>query len=247
MSHHPVKRATAGRVVLLLLVFALLVAAVAAVPAMAASTPTTLNVTAQKPSVNWGATAILNGVLQTNANPPVPVDQQQVLVQFATTSNAILWTTAATVTNTAAPYSSGAYTYSFTASRNLYWRMSFAGTTEWAHIDSNVVYVQVKAVVGKPSCPSSAKHGKKFTVSGSLKPLFPAGTSVQVKAQKYAHGKWRAYKTYTATTANSGSFSKYSVKLSISSKGKYRFSATSAATSTLAAGTSAYSRSLRIK
>jgi hypothetical protein len=238
----------AGRLLLLLVVSALVAAAVATAPAAAAPTPTTLTVTAQKPSVNWGATGILNGVLQTTANPPLPVDQQQVSVQYATQSTGP-WLPApnSPVTNNAAPYSSGAYTYSWTASKNLYWRMSFAGTAEWSFTVGNYVYVQVKAVVGKPSCPSSIKHGAKFTVSGSLKPLFPAGSSVKVKAEKYSGGKWKAYKTYTATTANSGSYSKYSVKLSISNKGKYRFYATSASTSTLAAGTSAYSRSLQIK
>ena len=91
------------------------------------------------------------------------------------------------------------------------------------------MYVKVKPVLGKPACPSSIKAGKKFTVSGSLKPRYPAGSkNVKVKAQRYASGKWKAYKTYTATTADSGSYSKYSVRLSISKKGKYRFYATTA-------------------
>ena len=233
------------RLLLLVVLSVLLVAAVAATPALAA-TPTTLTVTAQKASVNWGATAILNGVLQTSENPPRPVDQQQILVQYSENSGGP-WTTAATVTNTAAPYTSGEYTYSWTAARNYYWTMTYLGTPEWGATVGNVVYVRVKAVVGKPSCPSSARHGKKFTVSGSLKPQFAAGTKVQVKAQRYAHGKWKSYRTYTATTANSGSFSKYKVRLSIAKKGKYRFYAMSASTSTLAAGKSVFSRSVRIK
>jgi hypothetical protein len=238
----------ARRLLVLLVILVFVAAAVAAPPAAAAPTPTTLTVSAQKASINWGATGILNGVLQTTANPPLPVDQQQVQVQYATQSIGP-WLTApnSPITNNAAPYSSGAYTYPWTASRNLYWRMTYLGTSEWAATVGNYVYVQVKAVVGKPACPSSIKSGKKFTVSGSLKPLFPVGTNVQVKAQKYSSGKWKAYKTYAATTANSGSHSKYSVKLSITHKGKYRFYATTAATSTLAAGTSAYSGSMQVK
>ena len=66
---------------------------------------------------------------------------------------------------------------------------------------------------------------------------------MSIKAQRYSSGKWKAYKTYTATTSNSGSYSKYSLRFSISKMGKYRFYATTANTTTLAAGKSAYSRS----
>ena len=197
MHRHSHAGRSATRVLLLAIVALLAVAAVAAAPAAAAApTSTTLTVTAQSTSVNWGAKAVLNGVLQTTEAPARPVDGQQVLVQYATSPTAILWTTAATVTNTAAPYTSGAYTYSWTASRNYYWRMKFEGTAEWSRADGAVVYVKVKPVIGKPSCPSSVKHGKKFTVSGTLKPRYPSGSkNVTVKAERYSGGKWKAYKT----------------------------------------------------
>jgi hypothetical protein len=237
----------------LLAVALVVVAAVAAAPAAAASasaaapTPTILTVTAQSTSVNWGAQAVVNGVLQTTVEPIQPVDQQQVRVEFSPSSIGP-WTLAQTVTNSAAPYTSGAYTYNWTANRNYYWRMNFAGTAEWAPYVGNVVLVKVKAVVGKPSCPSSVKAGRQFTVSGSLKPKFPAGSkTVTVKAQRYVSGKWSAYKNYRAANANSGSFSKYSVKIKITKKGKYRFYGVTADTNTLAAGKSAYSRTMRVK
>ncbi len=108
--------------------------------------------------------------------------------------------------------------------------------------------VKVKAAVGKPACPASVKAGKRFTVSGSLKPRFPKGAkTVTVRAQRYANGKWRPYKSYRATNADSGAYSKYSVRLKITKKGKYRFYGTTAATGTLAAGKSAYSRTLKVK
>jgi hypothetical protein len=249
MSHHPVKRAARGRVVLLVLLVVLVAAAVAAMPAAAAPTPTTLTVTPQKATVNWGATGILNGVLRTSADPPLPVDQQQVDVQYAAqASGPWLPAPGSPVTNNAAPYSLGAYTYSWKASRNYYWRMVFEGTAEWGPRTSGVVYVKVVPIIGKPSCPSSVKHRSKFTVSGSLKPRYPSGSkNVSIKAQRYSSGKWKAYKTYAATTTNSGSYSKYSLKFSISRTGKYRFYATTANTTTLAAGKSAYSRNMRVK
>ena len=248
MSHHPHEARSATRLLLLLAVALLVAAAVAAAPAAAAApTSTTLTVTAQRTSVNWGAKAVLNGVLQTTEAPARPVDGQQVLVQYATSPTAP-WTTAATVSNTAAPYTSGAYTHSWTASRNYYWRMRFVGTAQWAPATGAFVYIKVKPAIGKPSCPSSVKHGKKFRVSGTLKPRYPSGSkNVTVKAERYAGGKWKAYKTYRATTTNSGSYSKYSVRIAISKKGRYHFYATTANTSTLSAGRSGYSRSMRVK
>jgi hypothetical protein len=250
MSHHPVDRSARGRVVLLVLFVVLVAAAVAAVPAAATPTLTSFELREQSATVNWGATAILNGVLQTDENPRRPVDQQQILVQYSATSVLPDWTERpdSPITNSSAPYSSGEYTYSWTATRNYYWRMVFEGTAEWGPRTSNVVYVKVVPVIGKPACPSSAKAGKKLTVSGTIKPHYRSGSkNVKVKAQRYASGKWKAYKTYTATTTDSGSYSKYSLKFSISKTGKYRFYATTASATTLAAGRSAYSRSMQVK
>jgi hypothetical protein len=243
VSRHRGRTGTA----LLLLLAALVVALALSAPALA-KVSTTLTVTAQSTSVNWSSTAILNGILQTTSASPLPVDGEQVLVQYATSADAVLWTTAATVTNAAAPYSSGQYTYSWKAARNYYWRMRYEGSSQYEGITGNVVYVKVKPVIGKPSCPSKIKAKKKFTVSGSLKPRYaPGSKTVKVNIQISSNHKWKAYKTYKATNANSGSYSKYSVKISISKKGKYRFYGTTANTSTLAAGKSAYSRTLTVK
>lgn len=233
--------------VLLLLLAVLVVGLVAAPAAFAAPTPTTLTLEAQSASVNWSATAVLTGVLQTVEDPPLPVDNQLIQVQYATSATALVWTTAATITNTPAEYGTGEYTYSWAAARNYYWRMKFDAAGSYAGSTSSVVYVKVKPIIGKPSVPSSIKAGKKFTVSGSLKPKYAAGSkTVTVNIQRYQSGKWKSYKTYRATNANSGTYSKYSVKISISKKGKYRFYGTTANTSNLSAGKSAYSRTLKV-
>ena len=230
MHRLSVPRPRRGRLLLLVTAALMLVAAVAAVPAAAAPAPTVLTVTPQSPSVNWGAKAVLSGVLQTTADPIQPVDRQRVRVEYSQSSVGP-WQLAGTVTNTAAPYSSGAYTYSWTTDRTYYWRFDYEGTTDWAPITSNVVLVKVKAVVGKPACPATVRAGKKFTVSGSLKPRFPKGAkTVTVKVQRSTNGKWKPYKSYKATNADSGSYSKYSVKLKITRKGKYRFYGTTVAT-----------------
>lgn len=222
-------------------------AAVAAAPAAAAPTPTVLTVSAQSDVVTFGAKGVLNGILQTMADPPQPVDRQEVRVEYSASSVGP-WTLAAVVTNDAELYTSGAYTYSWAVRGTAYWRMAFPGTALWGAADGDVIRIKVRAAVGKPACPASVDAGKKFTVSGSLKPKAAAGSrTVTVSAQRYVGGKWRAYKSYKATNADSGAYSKYSVKLKITATGKFRFRAATASTPTLAAGKSAYSRTLRVR
>jgi hypothetical protein len=243
------RRSAASLLVLLLALALALVAAaaVAAAPAAAAPTPTVLTVAAQRDTVAWGAKGVLNGILQTTVEPILPVDRQEVLVEYAT-SSAGPWSPAATVTNVAAPYTSGAYTYSWTVVSTYYWRMRFPGTPQWGSSDGDVRLVKVKAAVGRPACPKAVKAGKKFTVSGSLKPRARAGSkTVTVSAQRYLSGKWRAYKAYRATNTDSGSVSTYSLRLKIAAKGKFRFQASTRATSALGAGKSVYSRTLKVR
>ena len=247
MHRHSRLHRAGGRLLLLLGLTLLSSVAVAAGPAAAAPTPTVLRATAQSTSVAWGATAILNGVLQTDTRPPLSVDGEQVLVEYSETSNGP-WLAAGTVTSTAEPYTSGAYTYDWPAERNYYWHMVFEGTSAYLGRTSNVILVKVRPVLGKPACPASIRAGKQITVSGALKPKASAGSrTVKVKAQRYASGKWRTYKSYTATNADSGSYSKYSVRIKITREGKLRFYATTSDTTALAAGKSAYSRTLRVR
>jgi hypothetical protein len=186
-------------------------------------------------------------MLHTSAQPPLPVDRQQVRVEYSQSSLGP-WALAATVSNSADLYTSGAYTYSWAANRTLYWRMRFEGGGEYAGVTSKTLLVKVKAALGKPACPATIKAGRKFTVAGTLKPRFPAGSrTVKVTAQRYARGTWRPYKAYTAVNANSGSYSRYSARIKITKAGRYRFYASTAGSDTLAAGRSAYSRTLRVK
>ena len=147
-------------------------------------------------------------------------------MEYSASSNGP-WITAGTVTNTAEPYTSGAYTYDWTAERNYYWRMVFEGTAEWA-APRNVVLVKVRPrarQAGLPGVDQGRQEVHRVRFAEAQGPQAGSRT-VKVKAQRYASGKWRSYKSYTATNADSGSYSKYSVRIKITQKGKYRFYAT---------------------
>lgn len=114
----------------------LLIAAALAATAAVAAAPANRGTDAHdahrhhaEPQRQLGRHSRLNGVLQTTTDPPLPVDRQEVLVQFARYAGGPRQD-AATVTNAAAPYSHCAYTYSWKASRNYYWLMSCAGVPD---------------------------------------------------------------------------------------------------------------------
>lgn len=243
VSHQPRRGLGA---LLLIVASVVVVGLLGPAPCLAAPTPTVLTVAARSTNVVWGSTAVLNGVLQTTEDPPLPVGGQQIVVQYATSSTGP-WHVAGTITNSGAAYYAGAYAYSWTAARNYYWFMDFAGTAQYAPFPSNIVYVKVRPALGRPHCPASIHHGKKLTVYGSLKPKFPAGSeTVKVRVQVYKSHKWRSYAVHTAVNVNSGSYSKYKATFAISAKGKFRFYATTSRTNAFAAGRSTFSRTLRV-
>jgi|GEM_PF-2435534 len=90
-----------------------------------------------------------------------------------------------------------------------------------------------------PKSPTTVKRHKAFTVWGVLKPHFAAGAkTVRVKAYVKRSGKWVTYKSYSAVNADYRGTTKYSRRISLPKRGKYRFMAsTSASAIWLAAST----------
>lgn len=121
------------------------------------------------------------------------------------------------------------------------------GGTATSSVDF-LVTPKPKPSLGKPICPTSVRHGKSFSVYGSLKPQFDAGTrTVTVKMYRYASGKWRFVKSYRAVNSDYSSYTRYTAKLTVKMTGKYRFKAFAAVTSLWAAASSSYSRTLTVK
>jgi hypothetical protein len=159
------------------------------------------------------------------------------------------WTVLASVTTGSGPYDTGQYAAVVYPPALTFYRFTYAGHGNFDPAPpSNVLGVHVKPALDVPKVPSSAKHNKSFTVSGSLKPQFPAGQkTVTLAAYRYNGHKWVSYKSYKATNANNGSYTKYSARIKISKTGKYRFNASTSATAQYSATTTDNSKTVKIK
>lgn len=79
------------------------------------------------------------------------------------------------------------------------------------------------ASLGTPSAPAKVTHSRAFTVSGTIKPRHTSGAkAIKLCFYHSESGHWVLRKTVTAKGSNYKSYSKYSVKVSLSSKGKWR-------------------------
>lgn len=244
-----VVRSTSRRVRLgiLFLLVAVVAAGVAALPASAAPHATKLTATANSTLLKYGGGTVISAVLM-DTTGGVAVGGQWVRVEQATSASGP-WTLLYIVTTSSGDYATGTYSGPVMPVQNTWYRFVFEGTADFTASTSNVLAIRVKPVLGKPSCPAKVKHGKKFTVKGTLKPHFMAGVkTVKIRVFKLnSHKKWVVYKNYKATNRDYKSFTKYVLRLKIAKKGQYRFRARTVATASFAAAVSGYSRTLRVK
>jgi hypothetical protein len=242
------KRRGAGR---LLLLAALAVSVVLlAVPALAsAANNTTLTAKASASTITWGGNVILTGTLM-DTTTITALGDQWVWVQWRLT-NVAPWNDLAEVTTDDAQYATGQYTAVAYPTELTYYRMNFLGTAAYNSSISNTLQIRVRPALGVPKVPRAARAGRYFTVWGTLKPRFPAGAqTVKLTAYRYRNGKWVKAKSYRATNANSGAYTRYSARIRISKTGRYRFKASTAATTTapiFSSATPRYSPAFRVR
>jgi hypothetical protein len=91
---------------------------------------------------------------------------------------------------------------------------------------SSAVKVTPRAWVGNPAAPSKMSRKKSYTVSGFLKPKHSVG-SYPVRIHKYRKvgSKWISMGYVKARAANYSSYTKYSTKVKLTKKGKWRLRA----------------------
>jgi hypothetical protein len=223
------------------LITALTVAVLAllAAPVLAAPAPTNWTVSPQSKIITYGQSVSLNGILKSNgvAVGGLWVDFEQATALTGPFQPILK------VTAIGGAYSTGTYTALVKPDRTLYYRFHWLGDATYAASFSPVIAVQVKPSLGTPSCPSSAKKGKSFTVKGSVKPGAPSGPAVKVRAFWQKGNTWVSYKTYS--TKISGT--QYSASIKISQTGKYKFKATTATSAKFAANETSFSKVLTVK
>lgn len=209
-------------------------------PALAAPAATSWSVSPASKIVTYGQGVTLNGTLTSGgaAVAGLWVDVAQATTQAG--SYEVMYK----VTAPAGPYATGTYSIAVMPLQTMYYRFQLVGDAAYAASNSDVVPVQVKPSLGKPSCPSSIKAGKKFTVKGSVKPGEGVAPTVKIKTyRKDGGGAYAFYKTYTATVDGT----QYKATIKISKAGKYKFKATTGANAQFAAAESGLSSVLTVK
>lgn len=86
---------------------------------------------------------------------------------------------------------------------------------------------KTKVTLGRPSLKTTTLvRSRTYPVSGVLKPRHTAGTKpVKVHAYRLVKGKYRYYKSFSATASNYSTYSKYSTKVRLPYRGKWRLRA----------------------
>jgi hypothetical protein len=212
----------------------------AATPAFAAPAPTTWSVSPTTKTITYGQGVTLNGTLMSNgaAVAGLWVDVAQATTQSG--SGEVMFK----VTALPGPYATGTYSIAVMPLQTMYYQFRWEGDSTYADSRSDVIPVHVKPSLGKPSCPSSVKSGKKFTVSGTIKPGEGVGPAVKIRAyRKNSSGAYAFYKNYSSTVSGT----QYKATIKISKTGTYKFKATTSANAQFAANESSLSAALKIK
>ncbi len=224
----------------LAIVILVVLTVVLAAPALAAPAATTWTVSPTSKTITYGQGVILNGTLKSNG---AGVSGLWVDFAQATTSGGS-YTVMYMITAPEGPYATGTYSIPVMPVQTTYYRFQWAGDAHYVASNSDVVPVQVKPSLGKPSCPSSVKSGKKFTVKGTVKPGQGVSPAVMIKAyRRNGSGAYTVYKNYSSTVSGT----QYKVTVKISKTGKYKFKATTGGTAQFAANESSLSSVVTIK
>ena len=154
------------------------------------------------------------------------------------------------VTTGTGSYDTGTYSGPVVPLQNTWYHFVFEGTSAYAACNSDLlpIEVKVKPLLGRPSCPAKVRHGFKFSVRGTLNPMFTAKTqTVKIKAYKMKQHKWVVFKTYLATNGKYMGYTPYSIRIKLGQKGKYRFNARTIWSAEWTAAKTGYSRTLTVK
>ncbi len=157
-----------------------------------------------------------------------------IVEQTSTPNDPSSWRTLATYTTSTETATLGQLVPSLeitpTAPTSYRLRYAKESQSQYGPAASDVKSVRVRPLLGRPVVPTSVRAGRWFTLYGSLKPHFTAGEkTVKVKVYRYKNRRWVYVKTLTATNVDNGGFTKYRLRTRFTTRGKYRFRATTTA------------------
>jgi hypothetical protein len=241
------KRSHSARLVVLAAAVLFAVAVLAA-PALAADHTEFTTTYANNLVVNYGGGTWISTVLM-DTDQGMALGGLFVSVEQSTVSDSGPWDLLYIVTASGGAYDTGTYTGPVAPRQNTYYHFVYEGSTAYDAATSDTLTVGVRPLLGTPVCPAKVKHGKKFTVKGTLNPMFTAGTkTVSIKVYKMKKGKWVVFKkSLLATNGQYKGYTPYSLRLKLGKKGKYRFSARTVPSAEWALAKTGNSRTLTVK
>jgi hypothetical protein len=192
-----------------------------------------LTMTASSISPSWKHSVGLTGVLTNAAR--LPFVGARIVIESS--ADGVSWTCLATVLT--GP--TGRFSVRSTPSRRVGVRARYVAAPAFLSGYSTVTTVAPRVRLTAPAIPSKARHGRSFSVSGTLAPRHATGVgTVVVRVQRRVSGHWVDHTVVPATCRNSSCGSKYSAALKLRA-GSWRVRAEAAADGAHAAGASSWS------
>ena len=180
------------------------------------SHPTSVTLSSGASTISYGGSSLLTAVVRDNEGNGIA--GAALLVERYAGGG---WATVASMT---AGSTGIAKTYVKPVSRTRY-RVSYPGSGVLGPASSPERTVAVRAYVGTPNCPKSARPGRTFTAIGYLKPRHEADKhSVVLYCYQSVRGRWALKKKVAATNQNYSSYTRYRARLSLA-KGRWRIRA----------------------
>jgi len=191
-------------------------------------------------TIDYGSAATLSGSLK--SVPGSPLSGRS--VELLSSADGSKWTKKGTATTSA----NGTYAFTVKPQSKTYYKVNFLGDPNNFRGFSNVMSVNVRPAVGTPVAPKTVKRGRSFTVYGSLKPGHAAGTKpVRIYRYRKVGGKWKNRGYVTAKAYSYNGYTRYKVKLKLTTSGSWRLRAYAPADSRHVAKWSAAYVSVRVK
>jgi hypothetical protein len=174
---------------------------------------------ASKTLAKYGDTYTMTGYLASGAKR---LGSRQVVLQSSSNNSSFVDTPVRATTA-----GNGTFALRVTPSNAAYYRVRFAGAgVDYDAAVSSSRRVVPRAYVSTPKAAKTMYKNKSKNVYGYLKPRHaPRTHPVKIQRWRKVGKKWKSYRAVLTTATNYSAYSKYSVKLKLPVKGKWRLKA----------------------